>query len=157
MVVLLVTWAPKQSVQTAAAPVAQPVTVEQTAVEPATVEQVKPRVTAPPVKAPVAKKPEAPAAESPSTAAPKLLSGPTPAYPIDAPPLTVATTLKVRIRVGKDGRVIDASVIDGDPLLNSIALEAVRTWTYEPLVLNGVPMEATIETDVVFEPIRKKK
>jgi len=172
---LLITLAPKQSTPVPAT-VAPQAHVEQAtpAVPPPTVavpvekklKPVLPRAfsvgglppAARPPKPTLAKKPlTVQTAENLTTAAPKLLNGPIPTYPADAPPLAFATTLKLRIRIGKDGRVLDAAVIDGDPLLSSVAIEAVKAWLYEPNIVNGEPAEATIETDVVFEPIRKKK
>ena len=99
----------------------------------------------------------APAPPSVATVSPRLLNGPEPVYPAGAPLLVSTTTVKLRIRVGKDGRVIDASVIEGDPLLDPLAIEAVKGWLYEPWLLNGEPAEVVTEVNVTFEPKPKKK
>ena len=87
---------------------------------------------------------------------PRLLSGPVPIYPADAS-LPLITTVKLRIRIGKDGHVVDASVIEGDPLLEAFAIKAVMAWFYEPGLVNGQPAEASTEVTVTFEPKPKKK
>jgi outer membrane biosynthesis protein TonB len=51
---------------------------------------------------------------------------------------------------------MEASVIDGDPRLDALAVEAVKTWLYEPVLLNGVPVEAVTEVNVDFQTKPKK-
>jgi len=144
LITLAARTAPQVSVEQSKPPVTPAVVSEPVAKEnkPPAVKPAKPVQAKKPVKAPPA--------ENLTTASPRLLSGPVPVYPADAPLLKSPITLKLRIRIGTDGRVIDAEVIDGDPLLSSIALEAVKAWLYEP------GAETTTEVDVVFEPRKKK-
>jgi protein TonB len=56
----------------------------------------------------------------------------------------------VRIRIDKDGHVVEATVVEGDPLLDDAAIETVMGWTFRPYMLNGVPMDMTSEVTVDF-------
>jgi TonB family protein len=58
--------------------------------------------------------------------------------------------VRLRVVVGPDGRVKEASVISGHPLLTQAAIDAVNRWRYEPTLLNGEPMEITTEAVVDF-------
>jgi TonB family protein len=48
------------------------------------------------------------------------------------------------------GRVIQAQVINGHPLLRQAALTAIRQWVYEPYILNGVPRPVRFTVVVKF-------
>ena len=48
------------------------------------------------------------------------------------------------------GSVTNLTVISGPQLLYSAALQAVRTWKYEPVYLNGVPVPFQMEVTVHF-------
>jgi protein TonB len=49
------------------------------------------------------------------------------------------------------GRVHDARVLEGHPLLREAAREAVAGWRYSPGRLNGVPVEVRLSVMVRFE------
>jgi TonB family protein len=117
---------------------------------------------APVVPIPLAQSPSVPkpfavprAAPAKGAAAdPLLLEGQTPDVPTGTAALALKTSVTLRIRVGKDGSVLEASIVDGDPALNDVALEAVKSWRYRPYLLNGEPAERT--TDVVMNFAPKK-
>ena len=48
------------------------------------------------------------------------------------------------------GRVANVRVLQGIPLLNDAALEAVRRWVYSPTLLNGVPVPVIMTVTVNF-------
>ena len=48
------------------------------------------------------------------------------------------------------GRVVDARVVRGTPLLDQAALDAVREWRYAPTLLNGVPVAIVMTVTVMF-------
>ena len=48
------------------------------------------------------------------------------------------------------GRVRQARVISGHPLLNESALSAIRQWVYEPYILNGIPKPVIFTATVTF-------
>lgn len=73
------------------------------------------------------------------TVTPRIIKKVEPVYPEIA--LKAKIEGKVQIVVITDiyGRVKQASVYKGHPLLNQAALDAVKQWVYEPYILNGVP------------------
>jgi protein TonB len=52
--------------------------------------------------------------------------------------------------INKEGAVENLSVISGNSLLTSAAIDAVRQWRYEPTLLNGVPVEVVTTVEVTF-------
>lgn len=56
-------------------------------------------------------------------------------------------TVELRATVGKDGRVRDLTFVKGPSELVPYAEAAVRKWRSEPMILNGVPVEA--KTDIM--------
>lgn len=95
----------------------------------------------------------APAAETPSsrTAAPINLpeaaeppvaheSNTPPVYPDEARAQGLEGQVILKIVVGANGSVLEVNVLRGEPLFVEAALAAVRTWTYEPARLDGLPI-----------------
>jgi outer membrane biosynthesis protein TonB len=87
-----------------------------------------------------------------ASSGPRLLKQTTPLLPVGAEPLTKKSIVKLRIRIDKEGHVVDASVLDGDPVLDDPAIDAVKGWLYQPWLLNGVPTEVIVDVDVPFTP-----
>jgi protein TonB len=52
--------------------------------------------------------------------------------------------------IGANGRVQDATVLRGIPLLNASALLAVQQWEFTPTLLNGVPVPVIMTVTVNF-------
>jgi outer membrane biosynthesis protein TonB len=52
--------------------------------------------------------------------------------------------------IGRDGRVVGASLISGHPLLVPAAQEAIKQYEYQFTLLNGEPAEVVTEVDVPF-------
>lgn len=73
-----------------------------------------------------------------------------PAYPATAKAVGIEGVVRLRVTIAKDGTVKDFQVISGDTALVPAAVEAVRQWRYEPLTLEGKPVESLATTDVVF-------
>ena len=82
--------------------------------------------------------------------APILKVAAKPAYPPLARQARVQGTVKLEGIVAKDGSVRSLKLLSGHPLLVSAALDAVRTWLYEPGRLNGQPVDVAITIDVNF-------
>ncbi len=118
-----------------------------------------PPVLAPPTPA-AAKKPTAKRISlwvmDPVEAAQKILTAPPPVYPPEAREALVEGQVKLQVRIGRDGRVIEAAVLSGDPLLVDAAIESVKQWLFQPMVLNGVPVEATTQVEVNFTLLDRK-
>jgi periplasmic protein TonB len=80
----------------------------------------------------------------------RALYRPTPVYPRLALMAHIQGTVVLQAILGTDGSVQDLKVISGHPLLVGAALDAVRTWRYQPTLLNTVPVEVLTEIDVNF-------
>ena len=52
--------------------------------------------------------------------------------------------------IARDGTILSVSLISGNPLLVQPAMDAVKTWVYQPTLLNGAPVEVTTEITVKF-------
>jgi len=73
-----------------------------------------------------------------------------PTYPAIAKTAGVQGIVLVRAVISSYGRIEQAQVISGSPLLSAAALEAIRQWKYRPYVLNGTPIEVETEITVNF-------
>ncbi len=73
-----------------------------------------------------------------------------PVYPAAAQQARVQGTVIVEITVGVDGKVTDARVLRGIPLLDQAALDAVRQWEYTPAVLAGTLTSSIVTAGVTF-------
>jgi len=80
----------------------------------------------------------------------RLIDKVTPPYPPEAKAARIQGIVSLAVRIGKDGHVIDVTVISGHPLLVQPAVEAVRQWLYRPTLLNGNPVEVETQVDVSF-------
>ena len=73
-----------------------------------------------------------------------------PIYPDVARSAGVEGTVIVRVLVGKDGRIEDALIVDGIPMLNEAALVCARTAVFQPALLQNRPIEVWVLMPVVF-------
>lgn len=73
-----------------------------------------------------------------------------PVYPGIAQQANVQGLVILEALIGTDGRVQNARVLRGHPLLNDAALAAVRQWEYTPTLLNGVPVSVVMSVTVDF-------
>ena len=71
-------------------------------------------------------------------------------YPPLARQTRISGTVRLRGIIGKDGSVLELSVLSGHPLLIQSALEAVRKWKYTPTLVGGEPVEVHTTIDVIF-------
>ena len=62
-----------------------------------------------------------------------------PEYPAGARTMNATGTVKVRIIISPEGKVIDATAISGHFALRSAAVEAARGWVFKPTTIDGVP------------------
>ncbi len=68
---------------------------------------------------------------------PKLETKVLPPYPSEAASQHVHGEVAMDVTLNEDGTVQAVKVIEGNPLLNSAATEAVKQWKYRPLTVNG--------------------
>lgn len=73
-----------------------------------------------------------------------------PVYPPEALNRNVQGDVMVRVLVGADGRVREATALTGHPLLTDAALDAVRQWIFEPFTAEGAPVEVESTLRVSF-------
>ena len=80
------------------------------------------------------------------TAQANLISQPPPVYPQLAMAAKVQGAVVLLVDVSRDGKVENARVLSGHPMLVQSAMEAVRQWRYKPYAMNGepVPIETTV-------------
>src|SRR5437588_9474737 len=73
-----------------------------------------------------------------------------PVYPPLARQTRISGTVRLHAIIGKDGTIQQLEVLNGHPLLQQSALDAVRQWRYQPTLLNGEPVEVDTTIDVIF-------
>ena len=64
-----------------------------------------------------------------------------PPYPPIAKAARAQGAVQVQVTISEEGRVIDAQVVSGHPLLREAALQAARQWAFKPTELSGVPVK----------------
>lgn len=79
---------------------------------------------------------------------------PTPAYPPELACADVGGKVLLRLTIGSDGRAADVELLEssGQPVLDASAVEAVRTWRFEPATRGGVAAASKINVPVTFTP-----
>jgi len=82
--------------------------------------------------------------------APKLVHKVDPVYPELARLSRLSAVIIIEARVDTKGHVVMARVLRGQQLLDEAALDAVKQWRYQPLLLNGEPTEFILTVTVVF-------
>lgn len=73
-----------------------------------------------------------------------------PLYPELARRARVQGMVIIRCVIDTNGRVAEAEVLRSVPLLDAVALEAVRQWIYRPTLLNGSPVAVVMTVTVQF-------
>jgi protein TonB len=81
----------------------------------------------------------------------KAVFQPKPSYPPLAVIAHIQGTVVLEAIIGKDGAIQDLKVLSGHPLLVRAALDAVKTWRYQPTLLNSEPVEVLTEINVNFQ------
>jgi protein TonB len=81
---------------------------------------------------------------------PRLMRRVNPEYPLFAERAKIEGTVILEATVGTQGRVRDVRVLRSHPMLAPSAIEAVKQWRYEPLVLNGRPHPFVLTVTVSY-------
>lgn len=83
---------------------------------------------------------------------------PTPAYPPELACADIGGEVVVRLTVGTEGQPVDVVLVEtsGQPALDAAALEAVKTWRFEPATRGGVATTSKINVPVTFTPPLEK-
>jgi protein TonB len=101
---------------------------------------------APVARVPVAKK----VVISSGVMAGNRLSGAAPQYPTIAKSARIQGAVVLAASISKTGSIENLRVVSGPPMLQSAALDAVRTWRYKPYLLNGEPVAVDTTVTVIF-------
>jgi len=101
--------------------------------------------------APAPPAPPAPAAASVTTAPAPKKNDP-PEYPAVARRMGQEGTVKLRLRIDREGAVTDAEIVrgSGHRLLDKAALKAARGWTFAPATRDGEPVPGEFVQPVEF-------
>jgi protein TonB len=74
-----------------------------------------------------------------------------PVYPEIARQAGVQGVVILAAKTDETGRVVDLIVLRSIPLLDQAAIDAVRQWVYEPLVVDGKAVTAVFNVTVHFQ------
>jgi periplasmic protein TonB len=66
---------------------------------------------------------------------------PPPIYPPLARQARVEGAVQILVTISEEGRVLEAAVVNGHPLLRQAALDAARRWVFNPTTLSEVPVK----------------
>lgn len=83
-------------------------------------------------------------------ASPRATYSPEVEYPAEAKAAGIAGSVVIRVRIDAAGKVTDATVVSGHPLLSQGALQAVRSWTYEPTIVGGQAIPVVSSINLTF-------
>jgi TonB family protein len=81
---------------------------------------------------------------------PRVVQVVAPKLPEEAKRSGVEGTVVLKCVITKDGSLTDCCILRGINGLNKPFYEAVRTWRYEPVVLNGQPINVAYVIQVKF-------
>jgi protein TonB len=73
-----------------------------------------------------------------------------PIYPPIARAGRVTGTVVLQATISKTGTIENLHVVSGPSMLQSAAVDAVKTWRYRPYLLNNVPVEVETRVNVIF-------
>lgn len=88
---------------------------------------------------------------------PKLIKKAKPEYPEDALKQGIQGKVVIEATTDKIGKVVEAKVLDGHPLLNKAALKAISQWEYEPYIIDGEKKAVRFTVIISFNLDKKKK
>lgn len=111
---------------------------------------ILPGLAPPPAPRVEAEKPHRPTRVSAGVAAGQLIAPIRPVYPVIARETHTEGTVVVEATISTAGRIENARVVSGPPLLVHAAEEAVREARYKPFLLNGAPVEVETTIRIVF-------
>lgn len=97
-----------------------------------------PKVTPQPVEEP---KRQGPVQVSKGVLQGKAIRKVKPEYSSIARQIRASGAVQVLVLISEEGRVIEATAIDGHPVLRPIAVAAARGWVFEPTTLSEVPVK----------------
>jgi TonB family protein len=88
---------------------------------------------------------------------PKLIKIVEPDYPEEAKKAGIEGTVILEATTDIYGKIIDAKILRSVPELDQAAIDAVRQWVYEPMVIDGEPQGVTFTVTCTFTLDEKDK
>jgi TonB family protein len=82
---------------------------------------------------------------------PRQIRSVPPVYPAAAIAARVAGVVILEAKISPTGSVKEARILQSVPGLDAAALGAIRQMLFTPTLLNGVPVEITLNANVIFE------
>ncbi|MGQ9801519.1 MAG: energy transducer TonB [Candidatus Saccharicenans sp.] len=82
---------------------------------------------------------------------PQLIKKVNPVYPEEARKAGVEGIVILEVTTDKSGRVVEVRVLRSVPMLDQAAIEAVKQWVYEPVIINGEPRPIMFTVTVSFK------
>ena len=73
-----------------------------------------------------------------------------PVYPRDARDQNLQGSVQLLVTIDVTGAVIEAEVLTGPSLLRQAAVDAMKSWTFNPVIRNGHPVKAMSNERVQF-------
>ena len=87
-----------------------------------------------------------------TAATPRKIRDVVPVYPPRARAAGVRGVVLLEVTIATDGSVTNPRVLRSVPLLDQAAIDAVRQWQYEPVVVNGAPIPVVMTVSVPVYP-----
>jgi len=112
-----------------------------------------PVATALPVAPPTAAAPDVTpvrVAIASSALAASILTRTPPKYPAEARANQIHGDVVLRAIIDKEGKISEVHALSGDDVLAQAAVDAVRTWTYKPILSEGEPIEVETTITITF-------
>jgi len=81
---------------------------------------------------------------------PKLIKQVNPVYPEEARKTGVEGVVILEAKADEEGNVVDARILRSIPVLDQAALDAVKQWKYEPLIIDGKARKVLFTVTVRF-------
>jgi len=81
---------------------------------------------------------------------PKKIKDVRPEYPAQAKRDGIQGVIVLGCLIDEEGKVVETKPVKSIPELEEAAVEAVRQWTYEPTLLDGVPVRVAMTITVNF-------
>ncbi len=81
---------------------------------------------------------------------PRLIKEVAPVYPPEARQAGAEGMVILEVQTDIHGQIQDTKILRSIPLLDQAAVEAVRQWIYEPMLINGKPRSAIFTVTVRF-------
>ncbi|MGZ5496645.1 MAG: energy transducer TonB, partial [Candidatus Aminicenantales bacterium] len=81
----------------------------------------------------------------------KLIKEVAPVYPEVARLAEVQGVVILSVKADETGKIVDAMVLRSIPLLDQAAIDAVRQWVYEPMIINGKAVSVVFTVTVRFQ------